>query len=57
VAVKLHRCPLMFMKMAGHPCWEAQKAPDQAGIDCEESRELVARIKDGRLAGEAASPQ
>jgi hypothetical protein len=44
VAVKLHRCPVMLVKMAGT-------------IRREESGEPVARIKDGRLAGEAASPQ
>jgi Glutathione S-transferase, N-terminal domain len=93
VAVKLHRCPVMFMKMAGHPCWEVQKALDEAGIDYEvvkepllrprrkayeqragttllpaiefedgtilreESKELVVRIKDGRLSPEPVSPQ
>jgi hypothetical protein len=93
VAVKLHRCPAMFVKMAGHPCWEVQKALDEAGIDYEvvkepllrprrkeyeqragttllpaiefedgtilreESKELVARIKDGRLRSEPASQQ
>lgn len=83
--IKLHRCPVMFNKTAGHPCWKVQKALDEAGIEYElvkepalrwnrteweqlsgqrvlpgiefadgtvlreESDELVARIRDGRL--------
>ena len=33
MAVKLHRCPNVWVKIAGHPCWRVQKALDQAGID------------------------
>jgi hypothetical protein len=33
MAVKLHRCSTMWAKMGGHPCWKAQKALDEAGID------------------------
>lgn len=93
MAVKLHRCPVRFMKMAGHPCWEVQKALDEAGVEYEvvkepllrgrrteyeqragtrllpaiefedgtilrdESKELVARIRDGRLAATAGPQQ
>ena len=35
MAVKLHRCPLMFAKFDGHPCWRVQKALDDAGIEYE----------------------
>lgn len=35
MAVRLHRCPFMFLKTDGHGCWHAQKALDEAGIDYE----------------------
>jgi hypothetical protein len=35
MAVKLHRCPSMFAKLSGHPCWRVQKALDDQGIDYE----------------------
>ena len=35
MAVKLHRCPFMFLKMDGHACWRVQKALDEQGIDYE----------------------
>ena len=84
----------MFAKLPGHPCWNVQKALDEAGIPYEvvkeparrgkrdeleqrtgqrllpvieledgtllreESKELVARIKEGRLpAGVGVQPQ
>jgi hypothetical protein len=31
MAVKLHRCSLMFVK-GPHPCWQVQKALDDAGV-------------------------
>ena len=33
--VKLHRCPNMFVKLGGHPCWKVQKALDDQGIEYE----------------------
>jgi hypothetical protein len=33
VAVKLHRCSNVWVKLAGHPCWRVQKALDEAGVD------------------------
>jgi glutathione S-transferase len=33
VAVKLHRCSNMWVKVGGHPCWRVQKALDEAGIE------------------------
>jgi glutathione S-transferase len=35
MAVKLHRCPVMFLKIDGHPCWKVQKALDEQGIEYE----------------------
>ena len=35
MAVKLHRCSNMWVKFGGHPCWRAQKALDDAGVDYE----------------------
>jgi len=35
MAVKLHRCPSMWAKIGGHPCWKVQKALDQAGVEYE----------------------
>ncbi|HEX5929147.1 MAG TPA: glutathione S-transferase N-terminal domain-containing protein [Solirubrobacterales bacterium] len=35
MAVKLHRCPVMFAKYDGHPCWRVQKALDEAGVEYE----------------------
>jgi glutathione S-transferase-like protein len=35
MAVKLHRCSATWVKLGGHPCWKAQKALDDAGIDYE----------------------
>ncbi|HET9242328.1 MAG TPA: glutathione S-transferase N-terminal domain-containing protein [Gaiella sp.] len=35
MAVKLHRCPALFAKNKGHPCWKVQKALDEAGVEYE----------------------
>jgi glutathione S-transferase len=35
MAVKFHRCSLMFVKIDAHPCWKVQKALDEQGIDYE----------------------
>jgi glutathione S-transferase len=35
MAVKLHRCPVMFAKFDGHPCWKVQKALDEEGVEYE----------------------
>lgn len=34
-AVKLHRCPNVFVKLDAHPCWKVQKALDERGVDYE----------------------
>jgi glutaredoxin len=33
VAVKLHRCRNLWVKLGTHPCWRVQKALEQAGLD------------------------
>jgi glutathione S-transferase len=35
MAVKLHRCSVMWAKYDGHPCWRVQKALDEQGIEYE----------------------
>jgi glutaredoxin len=35
VALKLHRCGNMWVKVEGHPCWRVQKALDEAGVEYE----------------------
>ena len=35
MAVKLHRCSNLWVKVQGHPCWRVQKALDDQGIDYE----------------------
>lgn len=32
MAVKLHRCSNMWVKVGAHPCWKVQKALDTQGI-------------------------
>ena len=43
MAVKLHRCPVMFAKMPAHPCWKVQKELDAAGIEYEVVKEPLFR--------------
>jgi hypothetical protein len=35
MAIKLHRCGNMWIKLSGHPCWKVQKALDDQGISYE----------------------
>jgi glutathione S-transferase len=35
MAVKLHRCSAMWVKIDGHPCWRVQKALDEQEVDYE----------------------
>ncbi len=35
MAIKFHRCSATWAKLGGHPCWRAQKALDDAGIEYE----------------------
>ncbi len=45
MAVKLHRCPTIWFKLQGHPCWKVQKALDEQGIDYEVVKEPLRRGK------------
>jgi glutathione S-transferase len=33
--MKFHRCSATWARLGGHPCWRAQKALDDAGIEYE----------------------
>jgi glutaredoxin len=35
MAVKLYRCPNVWVKIQGHPCWKVQSALDEQGIEYE----------------------
>jgi glutaredoxin len=35
MAIKLHRCPNVWLKIGAHPCWTVQKALDEQGIEYE----------------------
>jgi glutathione S-transferase len=35
MAIKLHRCSTMWVKIDRHPCWRVQKALDEEGIEYE----------------------
>jgi len=35
MAIKLYRCPSMWVKINAHPCWKVQKALDEQGIEYE----------------------
>jgi glutathione S-transferase len=35
MAIKFHRCSSTWVKLGGHPCWRAQKALDEAGVQYE----------------------
>ena len=59
MAVKLHRCPFMFLKMEGHACWRVQKALDEQGIDYEVVKAPLRRGSRERvkqLSGQAVVP-
>ena len=59
MAIKLHRCPLGFVKTGGHGCWQAQKALDEAGIDYELVKAPLRRPKRAeviRLTGQEKVP-
>ena len=57
--IRLHRCPLSFIKTSGHGCWQAQKALDETGIDYELVKEPLRRPKRTeviRLSGQEMLP-
>ncbi len=59
MAIKLHRCRVMWAKLGGHPCWKVQKALDEAGIEYELVKEPALRpnrTEYERLAGTRVLP-
>jgi glutathione S-transferase len=59
VAIKLHRCSSMWVKINGHPCWKVQKALDDQGIEYELVKGPVRRGKRDeleRLSGQRLYP-
>jgi glutathione S-transferase len=59
MAVKLHRCPFMFLKFDGHACHRVQKALDEQGIDYEVVKEPLrkgARADVERISGQKVLP-
>ena len=59
MAVKLHRCSTMWVKIGAHPCWRVQKALDEAGVEYELVKGPVSRSKRDQivaLSGEALFP-
>src|SRR5438128_99398 len=50
MAVKLHRCSNLWVKIGGHPCWRVQRELDKAGIDYEIVKGPVAKGKRDALA-------
>jgi hypothetical protein len=57
MAIKLHRCQNIWVKLPGHPCWRVQKALDAQGVEYElvkeqwrgDRAETVARTGDKKL--------
>jgi glutaredoxin len=49
MAVKLHRCSNLWIKLSGHPCWRVQKALDEQGVDYELVKGPVLRRNRGEL--------
>jgi glutathione S-transferase len=45
MAVKLHRCSLMFLKIDAHACHRVQKALDEQGIEYEVVKAPLSRGK------------
>jgi glutathione S-transferase len=45
MAVKLHRCTNLWVKIQGHPCWRVQKALDDQGVEYEIVKGPVRRGK------------
>ena len=49
VAVKLHRCSNVWVKVQGHPCWRVQSALEERGIAYELVTGPLRRGKRGEL--------
>jgi glutathione S-transferase len=49
MALKLHRCSTMWIKIDAHPCWRVQKALDEQGVDYEVVKGPLSRKKRSRV--------
>ena len=49
MAVKLHRCSNVWVKVSGHPCWKVQKALEDQGIQYEIVKGPLRRSKRDEL--------
>ena len=59
MAIKLHRCSNLWVKLQGHPCWRVQSALDERGIEYEVVKGPLRRGKRDeieRLYGQRAYP-
>jgi hypothetical protein len=58
VALKLHRCGNLWVKLGGHPCWRVQRELDAKGIDYElvEHKWLGSRDEVVELTGQRKLP-
>jgi glutathione S-transferase len=59
MAVRLHRCSNEWVKVSRHPCWQVQKALDDAGIEYEVVKGPLRRGKRDeleRLSGQRLYP-
>jgi glutathione S-transferase len=45
VAIKLHRCGNLWVKIEGHPCWRVQNALDEQRIEYEIVKEPFRKSK------------
>jgi glutaredoxin len=51
MAIKLYRCPNVWVKIQGHPCWRVQSALDKQGIDYEIVKGPLTKGKRDELEG------
>jgi len=59
MAIKLHRCRNVWLKIQPHPCWRVQRALDEQGVDYELVKGPVRRGKRDdleRLSGQRIYP-
>ncbi len=49
MAVKLHRCSNLWLKIDSHPCWRVQKALDAAGVEYDIAKGPLMRGKRAEL--------
>jgi hypothetical protein len=45
MALKLHRCSNIWVKVEGHPCWRVQKALDEQGVEYEIVKEPLRKSR------------